>query len=102
MVKEKETLEYNKGNHTAHKKLRLKTVGNKHIELTSTVEEYHVDYGGEAIEYPDISHIWDNLNPNLFSEEDNMITCKKCGTKNIVIRSKEGICNCYFCQEELL
>lgn len=72
-----------------------------------TSPENQADYGnGKAeynyiAEYPDTSHIWDDLNTELFPDTHDMKLCPSCGTENIIIRDATGKCYCFYCQEEL-
>lgn len=72
-----------------------------------TSPENQADYGnGKAeynyiAEYPDTSHIWDDLNTELFPDTHDMILCPSCGTENIIVRDATGKCYCFYCQEEL-
>lgn len=78
------------------------------ITVGGAQEEYQADYSmSEAkynyiAEYPDTSHIWDELNSNLFPKNPDMLICPKCGTENIIVRNTQGKCNCYYCQGELI
>lgn len=74
---------------------------------TESTPEYQADYGKGDVEYnyvaeyPDTSHIWDDLNPELFPNTHDMKLCPSCGTENIIVRDSSGKCHCFYCQAEL-
>lgn len=79
----------------------------KDSKQMETSPEYQADYGNGEVEYnyiaeyPDTSHIWDDLNTELFPDTHDMILCPSCGTENIIVRDATGKCYCFYCQEEL-
>lgn len=69
---------------------------------------YQANYGDGkteynfVAEYPDLTHIWDDINPDIIPSQKGTIICPKCKTENIIVRDTNGRCNCYYCQEALM
>lgn len=79
-------------------------------KLTEDLPEYMADYGDGEVnynfiaEYPDLSHIWDDINfeIELNQQQKGTFTCPKCNTENILVRDASGHYNCYYCQEAFM
>jgi len=76
---------------------RHKSVKSHKIEKTQRNEEEDL-----ILNYGNSEDLWKDVATEFsYGDDDNMKTCVKCGTQNIVIRDVKGICTCFYCGEKI-